>query len=774
MKYVIDRVNNSTSLLKGLKLGYLIFDVCVEKDLNHIIRSMIKNTTVGVIGPTKGTDVSMVAVAMNIFDRAVIAFNLEQIDIDLRPSFHNLFRAVPSIEQLTQAMTDFVAFMKWNYIGVFYQNNDYGLSAHKYIKSQLRRKKICIFDSLRRDLGTESTKYAKTLENSFLIKDKRVGVFLLFLEEEDLSSFIHGLKSFSSEKLKNITFLASGKWGTKKIIVNGVEDVTRGVITFQSAYTYVEEFENYFENLNPLNYELLADYWKEIFNSNSTDNNRKEIFKARFGYFNQSPASKIINSVNAFVSVLQKLWKDKMSVSHILRNNAAIMTLIDGLRSSRSVYPFDKTLFDFTSARRINSHFEIFNFQKVNGKQYEYIRIGHWHLVDPEKFKEKEMVIHDNMLVTPYSQLTVNVTSIKWPFTRPKSTCSTPCKNNQRKRIADRHVICCWHCDDCKENDVLINNECIACGKDKKSNTTLSVCESLPVRMIKINQILVIIVQTLSILGIVLTMTACSIFFFYYKEHVIRASSRELSMLMFVGITVIYVVPLVEINASSRELCILKRWLLYIGFTLAYSPLLFKTNRIYRIFTTAKSSTVPPKAVSPISQIGLTTILCMAQTLLSIPSINSMDVAKQYPQHKNSVEIYCKNDSLIFFINFAYVLSIMSITMYFAFKCRNFPKNCNETKDIGITMYITCFTFGVGLTSYLLLENKRYKIVAISIVCIFCATVLLFGLFTTKFMVLYQSKTKPKSEDDSNNKERTITRSSVLFRSGVELKSRYL
>ena len=62
--------------------------------------------------------------------------------------------------------------------------------------------------------------------------------------------------------------------------------------------------------------------------------------------------------------------------------------------------------------------------------------------------------------------------------------------------------------------------------------------------------------------------------------------------------------PFTEIAQPSRLICILKRLILYMGFTLAYAPILLKS--IYRIFESSRTQVSLPNVVSPKSQIMLT------------------------------------------------------------------------------------------------------------------------------------------------------------------------
>ena len=208
-----------------------------------------------------------------------------------------------------------------------------------------------------------------TLENKFFKKEKKVGVILLFLEEEELMKFIYSLKRLSINIYSHVTFVASGKWGTKRVVVRSMEDISHDVITFQKNYGHIQEFKDYFTHLNPMKFGILKDYWIELYGAESK-NDTNIFFEKEFGNYSHLPASDVINSVNAFVSVFDKLWKDGMSISTLAKSGKKIMSLMNELITSKNVLPFNGSKFHFNPAR-INSQINIYNYQKTTNQSYE-------------------------------------------------------------------------------------------------------------------------------------------------------------------------------------------------------------------------------------------------------------------------------------------------------------------------------------------------------------------------------------------------------------------
>ena len=58
-----------------------------------------------------------------------------------------------------------------------------------------------------------------------------------------------------------------------------------------------------------------------------------------------------------------------------------------------------------------------------------------------------------------------------------------------------------------------------------------------------------------------------------------------------------------------------------------------------------------------------------------------------------------------------------------AFKTRHFPKNYNEAKYIGITLYITCVAWAVFLPAYFLRSQKQIYFIREYLMCAICIVV---------------------------------------------------
>lgn len=753
MKNAVERVNRDTNILPNIKIGLKIFDVCEQGQLQDIVLKMLWTSNIsGVIGPTNCEDTSTVGVVMSIYHIPMITFNEIPLRIDYKKFFEIQYWAVPTIVHSVHALMDFIVHMNWNFVGLYFQNNEYGYAVRRTIHLHSHVSPICSSNVVIKDVGTSEREYSLSFFQHFIMEDQRAKVIVLLLEEAEIAKFLRGLRLLHKDTVKQYIFLSLSTWGTKQLPVLGNEEYAHGMITFQPIYKMEKTFQDFFHSREFRREPLVQNYTRSLCYEMKRPGTRcinQKDFEKTFGNITHSKASAIINSVYAFATTFHYLDSKNLSqyIQNERRDTNFLMKNLTIFGDDNKLHPFRKDLFAFQENRRIKPNIGIYNFQKFSDGEYGYKKIGDWS--------------YDPMLTKSYTNNSkyfgelnlLNRTEIQWPSPGgkpPVSTCSTHCSKNQVKILTPRFEECCNTCHTCETTEIIFNNTCKPCQQDQRPDTNLSSCVKLPHRMTHVNSVVKVVTITCSCIGIFASILVFSLFVYFRNERIVKASSKELSGFILVGTLMMCLVPMLTFYRVSDIVCFLERLLLYIGFTFVYAPLFLKTNRVYRIFQAAQSSAIPPKIVSPLSQVLITLVFCTVQILLSVPRINLMKIGYLYPDHKNYVEIYCKDDFLLFCINLGYVLVLMGATTFYAFKTRHFPKNYNESKYIGFAMYITCFDSAVGLVAYFLLVDIGTKIIVLSWACLICAYVVLICLFGQKVVFLYKTQRVKKQKNESD------------------------
>ena len=200
----------------------------------------------------------------------------------------------------------------------------------------------------------------------------------------------------------------------------------------------------------------------------------------------------------------------------------------------------------------------------------------------------------------------------------PNSKCSYPCRPHESRVVQD--VKCCWVCSPCRVNEyVTVNSSrCVACPEFTwpDSSVDYKLCVEIQPTTLQLN----------SATGCFLLIVACGclficlmvlcIFHRYRDVRVIKASSRELSLLMLVGIGMGYLAMICLMLTPSEGLCRFNFFIFCTSFTLIYVPLLVRAMRIFRIFDASTRSVQIPGLTEMRHQLLFSAIFFMIQVSL--------------------------------------------------------------------------------------------------------------------------------------------------------------
>jgi hypothetical protein len=223
----------------------------------------------------------------------------------------------------------------------------------------------------------------------------------------------------------------------------------------------------------------------------------------------------------------------------------------------------------------------------------------------------------------------------------------------------------------------------------------------------------VLITDPIGIIFLMLTVIALAIsigfsitFFIYRKEKVVKKTSPFFSQLILIGIDLCLLSQIVWSLKQTEIWCILKVSLLAIGFGLIMGNLLAKNWRIYKIFNSSKMTSLVIKDTDLLKFSGVILVievaLLLCYFLLSGPP--------------RPIEIQSTSDSLLLiiqcavpsaFIQLFFTIALLVFNgllilcgVVLAYKSRNVEGSFNESKYIGITVYIYLLVIIILLPLY--------------------------------------------------------------------------
>ncbi|XP_047738717.1 metabotropic glutamate receptor, partial [Hyalella azteca] len=296
---------------------------------------------------------------------------------------------------------------------------------------------------------------------------------------------------------------------------------------------------------------------------------------------------------------------------------------------------------------------------------------------------------------------------------------------------------CCWHCLKCTDYQIVVDDRCDTCPQFQLPSADQTQCVHIPEVYITLsswNAILPMLFASAGVVattlvyitlsswnailpmlfasaGVVATALVAWVFVSHNNTPVVKASGRELSYVLLSGVFLAYCMTFVFVLKPTAVVCGAQRLGLGLCFTMIYSAILTKTNRIARIFNSCKKTTKRPSFISPTSQLCICAAMVVCQIfIITIWSLLNYPAAVHFGVSRDENFLVCSGSvNVSYLIAFAFPMSIILICTIYAWKTRKIPESFNESKYIGFTMYTTCVLWIAFLPIYYSTSNDNLR-----------------------------------------------------------------
>lgn len=753
MLFTLEEINKDPYILPGITLGTMIYDTCRSQTIGsngakEIIRYTLREENgtaplAGVIGPFR-SDVSVaVANLLRVFNIPQVSYGSTTPVLSDKDLYGYFLRTVPSNSYQGKAMVDVVRYFGWSYVMTVYSPGQYGEKGMEKFYEEAERVGICIAKKKKLPAFPTEEDFINTIQE--LVQTRRANlhgtldVVVLFCIQRDNTGLVKAAKKVLTED-ERIVWLASNSWGDRKQVTEGAEEAGEGAITINYIEGKVDRFKRYFLNLTPSSNKYgpwFEEFYQETLKCTIV-NSTKPLDYERKCLPNESlpedleiaPIRVVMNAVYAMAYALHNMQKVLcpgkpqmcIQMKHLQREE--LLEYLKNVSFPDASLDFNVT---FNQNGDVDGNYNVLNFKKID-RRYRHAVIGNW---------SGELNTYGNI----EGQITLDEGQISWSggkMNTPQSYCSNPCPVKQITIPELANARCCWRCQNCSSNNIITNNTCTRCIQGSIPDVSLTTCVRLPVVFPYWTDIPAQVLTALVSVGLVSTI-GTAVFFVTKRQHrVIKASGRELTVILFIGVLSCYTSVLVHFTKPENSLCGLRRFADSVSMTICYAPVLLRTNRIYRIFKAAQKSVRRPSFVSPLSQtfvaLGIISVQCIVTTIWVLSKPPKAVESYAYEDH---VILECSTDNFSVAINLCFNVILMLVSTVFAFQTRNFPRNFNEAKYIGVTMYLSCSVWVIFLPCYLNAANSVWKSYFLCSSLFLIGTFTLFGLLVPKIFLVY-------------------------------------
>nr|XP_053651495.1 uncharacterized protein LOC128701648 [Cherax quadricarinatus] len=572
----IDKINEDPRLLPNITLGVEIRDSCwyssiaLEQSIEFIRDSLAfpigssTNSTpksdacktsvstskrlVGVVGPGSSDVTIQVQNLLQLFGIPQVGYSATSRDLSDKSRFSYFMRVVPSDYYQAQVMVDIVRHYNWTYVSAVHTDGNYGQSGMTAFRELAEGNNICIAKEDSVLSNAEDEAFDMVIEQ--LREDQRANVVVCFCEGMTVRNLL--LAAQRNNVTSRFLFIGSDGWADRSDVVAGLEEAAVGGLSIKINSSYVSEFDDHYFQLHPEKNDRnpwFREFWQMRFNCSlpGQEENSKlpgcsGMESLRKGYKQDTKMAFVMKAIYTMAWGLHNMQKDLCPSTQglcdaMLPVNGSLYR--DYLMNVTFTYNNESVTFD--SRGDPPGRYDIMNYQRLENGSFDYIPVGTW----------------DNGTLVVHEELVIFNSSDGLP---PISVCSEPCSYNEYKSFVetgDDTQRCCWICTPCDRDEYLKNETvCQRCQPGYWPNLNKTGCDAIPVKHIMWSDAESIVALSLASLGFLATCFTMLVFLKYNHTPVVKASTRELSYIIFVGMMVSYSATLPLLARPSGLSCV--------------------------------------------------------------------------------------------------------------------------------------------------------------------------------------------------------------------------
>ncbi|XP_061115110.1 taste receptor type 1 member 1-like [Conger conger] len=714
MRFAVEEINNSSSILPGVSLGYQIFDHCSEvRNFPSVFDFLSRNGSVeihvnlkdyepkvvSVLGPYGSSETITIAPFFMMDLLPMVNYGSSSSSLSNKKSFPSFLRTVTSNRGQVQLIIRILQRYKWNWVAFIGCDNDYSQDALQLFVDGIRETKIYL--AYQEDL-TGNSKHNVILQK---IKMLRINVIIIYTQDKCAVSLI---KSAIENNIHDKVWIASDAWSLSKKILS-----QKGLHTIGTIIGIAERLVN------------LPGFSEFVQKSQRQSKclecrNRKQDFRAACNqacydcsYIN---ASKIIHESPTFnFAIYSAVYVVAKALHTILQCDT------NGCNETERVFPF-KLLKEIKKSdfKLLDQHIKF----DENGDPPSRYDIVFWALgtscpVQDVASDDTELDLGSCHFQTvgsydtqPDIRFIINETLIQWYTngTIPVSQCSEDCKMGSVRRPYRKYEGC-FECDVCP-NDTYINHSadpysCIPCKKNEWSDPGSTSCKERVVVYIRITEPLSILLLLSVSFMLFLTAAITILFARNYNTPVVRSAGGKMCFLMLgclcgSGLSVFF-----SFGVPNQIKCVFRSSFFPIFYTVCLSCL---TVRSFQIVCVFKMAAKLPRAYDCwVKYNGQWLFIAVASTVqLILCGLSFPRPLNDTVSFKDQIILICNTrDVILSGIIVLYAGFLGALCFIFSYMGTDLPKNYNEAKSITFSVLLFFISWISYLTLYSIHANRH-------------------------------------------------------------------
>ncbi|XP_050972498.1 taste receptor type 1 member 1-like [Labeo rohita] len=758
MRFAVEEINNSTTLLPNVSLGYEIFDYCSNiKNFNSALSFISNNGSIkpkeklnnyqpkvtALVGPYGSTRTVTIAPLFTMDLIPMVNYGASTYALSNKLQYPSFVRTMPSNKDLIEMIIHIIRWFGWNWVAFIGSRDDYSSDGLKLFNKYIKNTGICL--AYQEGLSLNAN-YSLALKK---IDKLNINVIVVFALPQYASKII---KAAIVSNIQDKVWIASNAWSMNQQIprepgiwkIGTIIGIAEGLLSLPGFNEFVyktrettdagynDSAENDIQK-DSKTCNQFCDYCslltaEDIINENPT--------------LSFSIYAAIYTIAHALHKVLQcnmnECYKNTVAKPYMLLGEIKNLDFILNGRQVKFDNNYDPSI----------SYAVVLWRTDLNPPQFEMV--GTY-----EKHPEITFTIDNSLL--PWN----NKGSV------PFSNCSVECEAGYSRQPEGFHS-CCFICKKCPSNSYVDYSRdpytCFPCAESEWSDEGSTTCKTRSVVYPEFTETLSIIVMVSIVCLIILLIAIFCLFAYNYDTPVVKSAGGSMCFLMLTSLILSSISAFFFFEKPTFVFCLLRNAIFVFFFTVCISCL---TVRSFQIICVFKMAAQFPKVHSLwVKHNGQWLFIAFMTFIHFISCVIWMTVSPVKATadswtFKDQTMLICEMGNTITFTIVVFISWFLGfLCLLFSYMGRDLPKNYNEAKSITFSLILYYLTWIAYFTAYLTIKSK-YIVILNAMAQISSINGILFSYFIPKSYIMIfqpQKNTPAYFQTSIQNYTQTISR----------------
>ncbi|OCT90632.1 hypothetical protein XELAEV_18019249mg [Xenopus laevis] len=714
MRFALDEINKSLTLLPNITLGFYVYDSCahLRKELEGTLWMLTgMNKTIpnyccqkwprlaAVLGHSISTYSILMAHILGLYRYPQISHFSTSSSLSDRSQFHSFFRTVPSDAFQSRGLAHLLLYFGWTWVGLIGMGSDYGQQGVYLITQELIKAQACVaFTGF--ILSNQEDKNVPYLTR--IIKESTARVIVVFAPDVYFAALLDELLK---QNLTGKIYVASEAWSISAMLsAEKYSSILTGSIGFAFSSSPLPGLKSYLNKVRPSSKpgESITNlFWENMFkckffdqgNLNETWKNSTKLCTGNEDLETIENSYNDVSNFRSAYSIYTSVQVLAQSLHNLFLCSHGKESLSDGTCvDTENIKPWQLTHYIQNAQVKLSNGREV-SFDS-NGDLPAVYDIVNWQ-IGPDGIMKQVKVGSYDTAASDGNIFSINISAVMWApgdHQVPSSVCSKSCLPGFRRAIIRGKPICCFECVPCPFGEISNNtgsDDCSKCPWNAWPHVNKDRCIPKATKFLSFEEPLGTTLTIAAITSSLVPLSVLGLFYCYKSTPIVRANNYSLSCILLVSLFFCFLCTLSFIGYPQQLKCLLRQVTFGMVFTLCVSCILAKTIMVVLAFMATKPGSSLKKWTSSRVSYIIVSVCNILQLCLCICWLS---LSPPFPEYNTDTQpeiifIVCNEGSATaFWVMLGYLGFLATISFIVAFLARHLPESFNEARFITFSM----------------------------------------------------------------------------------------